>query len=67
MDSAARSATARPGGTQSATLCPCLRTKATPRKGDVKGDEQRGQGWEPCTASHSPGPLRYCFSSFLTF
>ena len=43
LGSAARSATARPGGTQSATLCPCPRAKATPRKGDVKGDEQRGR------------------------
>ena len=67
LGSAARSATARPGGTQSATLCPCPRAKATPRKGDVKGDEQRGHGWEPCTAAHSPGPLRHCLSRFLTF
>ncbi|XDB48837.1 hypothetical protein AB1E18_002420 [Capra hircus] len=67
LGSAARSATARPGGTQSATLCPCPRAKATPRKGEVKADEPRGQGWEPCTAAHSPGPLRRCLSSLLTF
>lgn len=67
LGSAARSATARPGGTQSATLCPCPRAKATPRKGEVKADEPRGQGWEPCTAAHSPGPLGHCLSSLLTF
>ena len=32
-------------------------SQESPGPAEVKGDEQPGEGWGPCTAAFSPGPL----------
>lgn len=53
LGSAAPSAEAGPGR----TLCPVSEPKASPKTGEVKGEEQPGKGCEPRTAAVSPGLL----------